>query len=139
LDNRQDAINDKGNVLPDRSRTCQRSTCANRTAGRRRAPIALLLVALACLGLTACSSSSDPSAAAAPSAREARAYDANRIEARQFVSCARRHRIDLPEPDVQNRVKIPKVDLKDPRSKATIDACFQKAVSQGQTGATTTP
>jgi hypothetical protein len=120
------------NAVPHRSPTCQRNA-RTRHAGRgSRAPVALLLVSLVCLGLTACSSSSDPSASAAPSAQEVRAYDANREEARQFVSCARRHGIDLPEPDAQNRVKIPKATAKDPRHKTTLNACFHRAVSQGE-------
>jgi hypothetical protein len=45
----------------------------------------------------------------------------------------------MPEPDAQNRVKIPKADLKDPRRKATITACFQRAVSRSGKEATTTP
>jgi hypothetical protein len=85
-----------------------------------------LLLAISCLGLTACGSASDPAKRVAT--RKARiAYDQH-LELLDFVSCARLHGIDLPEPNAQNRVTTLGVNLKSRRRKTAVNVCYHKAV-----------
>jgi hypothetical protein len=101
-------------------------TSTHRTDGVHRTAIALLLVAFACLALNACASTSDPAKQA--SAQEVRLVAQEHAELAELVSCARAHGIDLPEPTASGKISTRGVNLKDPRRKAALSACYQHAV-----------
>jgi hypothetical protein len=87
-------------------------------------------MAPACLGLTACGGSSGQPPAAAAAAQNVQAYKQQRTELLELVSCARRHGIDLPEPTPQNKVNLRGVNLKSPRRKAELTACYKEVVKK---------
>jgi len=100
---------------------------------RRRVHAALvsLLVLAGCSFLSACGSSSDPSSTAASVRRPVHHLSRReRVELVELVGCARRHGIDLPEPNSEGKVSTKGVDLKSPQHKAELNACFHKVVGK---------
>jgi hypothetical protein len=92
--------------------------------------VVLLAIACACLGLSACGSTSDPVKETA--ARDARLASDQHAEAMDLVNCAHRHGIDLPEPDAQDKISTRGVNLEGPRRKAAINTCYHKAVATAE-------
>lgn len=89
------------------------------------------LVLAGCLALSACgSSSSDPSTAASVRRPVHHLSHRERAELVELVGCARHHGIALPEPNAEGKVSTKGLNLKSPRHKAALDACFHKVVTK---------
>jgi hypothetical protein len=96
-----------------------------------RAALALLAIAFACIGPTACSDSSTAdNRPKGPSSYEVEIFKKQRAEALALVSCARRHGIDLPAPTAKNSVSTRGVNLKSPRRKAELSNCYRQIVKK---------
>ncbi len=92
---------------------------------------ALLVLASACVGLTACGGSSNAAQQArSPSPQEIETYKKHRAELLELVSCAHRHGVPLPTPTPDNRINTEGVNLKSHRRKAALNACYQKVVNR---------
>lgn len=115
--------------MSHRSTTSHGETPTRRVTRAAHAAIVLPLVVFSCLTSTACGGSSATSATAA-SAREVRAYNQQRAELLELVSCARRHGINLSGPTAQLKVSTRGVDLRSPRRKAALNDCFHKVVNR---------
>lgn len=107
---------------------------AVRSPARRGAQLIIwpLVAASACGGLTACGGSSEAAqrAKSSPSPQEIEAYKKQRAELFELVSCAHRHGVPLPAPTANNRISTRGVNLKSPRRKAAINACYQQVVKK---------
>jgi hypothetical protein len=109
-----------------------RNSRSRRTAGGARATITLLLLALACPGLTACGGSSGQSpAAAAIAAQNAKIYKSQHAEALELVSCAHRHGIPLPPPNpTNNNISTVGVNLKIHHRQAELSNCYHRVIQK---------
>ena len=117
--------------MPPRSPAPYPDSRLRRASREARPTLALFALAFACLGLTACSGSSGgPPQARGPSPQEVETYKRQRAELVELVSCARRHGINLPPPTANNKISTRGVNLKSPRRKAAINACYQKVVQK---------
>jgi hypothetical protein len=95
---------------------------------QRTAVTALLTVALASCGLTACGSSSDPAAQTRSySPREAAIQKTRRRHLTELVSCARRHGIHLPPPTERG---INVSGVKGRSREDAISACYQEVLKK---------
>lgn len=93
----------------------------------RAALTALLILALASCGLTACGSSSGPAGQArALSPQEAAKRRAGIVE---LLSCARRHGIHLPPP---TEAGVNVSGVKGRRNEEAMSACYQKVLKKSQ-------
>ncbi len=99
-----------------------------RPHGGRYPALASLLFALACTGLAACGSTSNPVTQA--SAREAKLARQEHSELVELVDCARRHGIHLPPPTAANKVITRGVNLKSRRRKAALSACYHTVIGK---------
>ncbi len=100
----------------------------SRPVARLPQTIALALVALACVGLSACASSRRGPTSA--EAAQRRAYLKQRAGLLALVGCAHRHGIPLPQPTPQNTLNTSGVNLKIHNRQALLYACYQKTIQK---------